>query len=146
MHVVFNKENIVTDMPGMLLLSHGDFAVSALRCAEMIVGHMENVFALGFEMSDIMEDYSDAIAEAIAVMPEGSVILLDCFGGTPFNRVMHLLLREQKKIPVVAGMNLPMLIEASALRPAASGAELAARLTQTGKEGVIDIAKRMSQS
>lgn len=146
MYMVFNQEEIVPDAPGMLLLSHGAFAVEALRSAEMIVGPMENVIAIGFDERDRMEDFSGAIAQAIEALPDGSVVLVDCLGGTPFNQVMRLLMGGPKKLPAVAGFNLPMLIESSTLRPGVSGIELAEQLTQGGKDGVIDIEKRMAQT
>lgn len=146
MYMVFNQEEIVPDAPGALLLSHGAFAVESLRSAKMIVGPMENVIAIGFDERDTMEDFSGTIAKAVEALPDGSVVLVDCLGGTPFNQVMRLLMGGQKKLPVVAGFNLPMLIELSALLPGTSGTELAEQLTQCGKDGVIDIEKRMAQT
>ena len=44
------------------------------------------------------------------------LVLADLFGGTPFNTAMLEIKGKYKNVEVIAGINLPLLIEATLLR------------------------------
>ncbi len=59
-----------------------------------------------------------------------SIILVDLWGGTPFNQANSLLEDHKDKWAIVAGMNLPMVIEAYASRISMESAhELAVQIS-----------------
>jgi PTS system mannose-specific IIB component len=65
------------------------------------------------------------------------LFLVDLWGGTPFNQANSLLEGHKNKWAIVAGMNLPMVIEAYGLRLSTESAhEIAAHILKTAKEGV----------
>ena len=65
------------------------------------------------------------------------LFLVDLWGGTPFNQANNLLEAHKDKWAIVAGMNLPMVIEAYASRFSMNTAhEIAAHIIATAKDGV----------
>jgi PTS system mannose-specific IIB component len=65
------------------------------------------------------------------------LFLVDLWGGTPFNQVNGLFEEHKDKWAIVAGLNLPMLIEAYASRLSMDSAhEIAAHIIETAKDGV----------
>lgn len=77
--------------------------------------------------------------EAIATFddPEQVLILVDLWGGTPFNQSNNLIAGHEDTWAIVAGLNLPMLIDAYASRMTMESAqEIAKQIVGSGKEGV----------
>ena len=67
---------------------------------------------------------------------DGVLIFCDLMGGTPFNQSM-MITAEQDNVQVVAGTNLPMLIDIVMARmPESTIADLVAEAVEVGKEGV----------
>ena len=65
------------------------------------------------------------------------MFLVDLWGGTPFNQANNLVEQHKDKWAIVAGMNLPMVIEAYASRFSMEKAQdIAAHLVEAGKDGV----------
>lgn len=65
------------------------------------------------------------------------LIMVDLWGGTPFNQANGLIAGHEDKWAIVAGLNLPMLIDAYASRMMMDTAhEVAAQISGSGKEGV----------
>ncbi|MBM9833496.1 PTS sugar transporter subunit IIA, partial [Enterococcus faecalis] len=84
-------------------------------------------------------DIKAKMQEAIATFDdqEEVLFLVDLWGGTPFNQANSLFEDHKDKWAIVAGMNLPMVIEAYASRFSMNTAhEIAAHIVETAKEGV----------
>ena len=65
------------------------------------------------------------------------LILVDLWGGTPFNQANGLIAGHEDTWAIVAGLNLPMLIDAYASRMMMDTAhELAVQISGSAKEGV----------
>ncbi len=126
-------------MVGIIIASHGEFANGLLQSGEMIFGAQENVKAVTLMPSEGPEDVKAKMKEAIASFDnqEEVLFLVDLWGGTPFNQANSLFEDHQDKWAIVAGMNLPMLIEAFASRFSMNTAhEIATQILGTAKEGV----------
>jgi mannose PTS system EIIAB component len=126
-------------MVGIIIASHGEFASGLLQSGEMIFGKQENVKAVTLMPSEGPDDVKAKMQEAIASFDNQDevLILVDLWGGTPFNQANSLFEGHQDKWAIVAGMNLPMLIEAFASRFSMNTAhEIAAHILGTAKEGV----------
>ena len=108
-------------MVGIILASHGSFAHVTLMPSEGpddIRAKMEEAVA-SFENQDEV------------------LFLVDLWGGTPFNQANNLVEQHKDKWAIVAGMNLPMVIEAYASRFSMEKAQdIAAHLVEAGKDGV----------
>lgn len=126
-------------MVGIILASHGEFAEGILQSGSMIFGEQENVKAVTLMPSEGPEDVKAKMEAAIASFDdqEEVLFLVDLWGGTPFNQANSLFEGHKDKWAIVAGMNLPMVIEAYASRfTMESAQEIAAHILTTAKEGV----------
>ena len=135
---------IQSDIPGIILLSHGPLASGLLGTMEMVLGTVENVTALELEEGDHTEEYRKRIAEIAEAMPEKSVFLMDIFGGSPFNQVIQYFLENGKEIRAVSGMNLGMLMAAVNARQN-NDSDMIEEITKMGKEAVINIGKQWNE-
>ena len=126
-------------MVGIILASHGEFAAGILQSGAMIFGEQENVKAVTLMPSEGPDDVRAKMEEAIASFDSQDEVLflVDLWGGTPFNQASSLLEAHKDKWAIVAGMNLPMVIEAYASRFSMDSAqEIATHVLETAKEGV----------
>ncbi|TGA98691.1 PTS mannose transporter subunit IIAB [Sporolactobacillus shoreae] len=126
-------------MVGIILASHGGFAEGIFQSGSMIFGEQENVRAVTLMPNEGPNDIKAKLKEAIASFSdqEEVLFLVDLWGGTPFNQVNSLFEEHKDKWAIVAGMNLPMLIEAYASRSSVKTAhEIAAHIQEAAKEGV----------
>lgn len=135
---------IQSDIPGIILLSHGPLASGLLGTMEMVLGTVDNVTALELEEGDHPEKYRMRIAEIAEAMPEKSVFLMDIFGGSPFNQVIQYFLENGKEIRAVSGMNLGMLIAAVNARQN-DDSDMIEEIAKMGKEAVINIGKQWAE-
>ena len=105
-------------MVGIILASHGEFAKGILQSSEMIFGEQENVKAVTLMPSEGPDDFKAKLKEAIASFDNQDEVLflVDLWGGTPFNQANTLFEEHKDSWAIVAGMNLPMLIEAYGAR------------------------------
>lgn len=135
----YMKQEVNQTLPGIILLSHGPFAVSLIDTAKMLFGDVENLAAFSLEPGDDIDKYREAFVEAIQAFSEGSVIMVDLFGGTPCNQVMRYIQETEKPLDVVSGMNLPMLVNAVMARENMTGTEFAQDAADNGKTGIFRI-------
>lgn len=136
--------DIQSDIPGIILLSHGALAGGLLNTLQMVFGDVENVTAVELEEGDNPEEYQNEIAKLYEAMPDKTVFLVDIFGGSPFNQVMQYFLKTGKEIRAVSGMNLGMLMAAVSTREDAA-ANYIEQIALQGKEAVIDIGEQWKQ-
>lgn len=126
-------------MVGIILASHGEFATGIMQSGKMIFGEQENVKAVTLMPSEGPDDLKAKMKDAIASFDNQDEVLflVDLWGGTPFNQANALFQEHTDKWAIVAGMNLPMLIEAYGARLSMESAqEIASFILNSGKEGV----------
>ena len=126
-------------MVGIILASHGEFASGILQSASMIFGEQENVAAVTLMPSEGPEDIKKKMQDAVQGFDNQDEVLflVDLWGGTPFNQANSLFEEHKENWAIVAGMNLPMVIEAYASRFSMESAqEIATHILGTAKEGV----------
>ena len=125
-------------MVGIIIASHGEFAAGIKQSGSMIFGEQEKVEAVVFMPREGPEDLQRKLQEAIAkVDSEEILFLVDLWGGSPFNQANKLFEEAPEKRAIVAGLNLPMLIEAYASRFTMTTAhEIAKAITPTAIDGV----------
>ena len=114
-------------MIGIVLVTHGQLAEEFLRAMVHIVGKQKNIAAICIQPEDDMEQRRDDILKAIEKVEDGDgvILLTDMFGGTPSNLAISVM--GEGKVEVIAGVNLPMLIQLAR-----------SRQTQTLENAVID--------
>ncbi|MEJ2084865.1 MAG: PTS sugar transporter subunit IIA [Acidobacteriota bacterium] len=94
-----------------LILTHGGLATELLKAARTIVGELGPDFeAVTLEWDDSFEVALEKAKQALKRMSStnGTLILTDMYGGTPYNVASSL--RDPGKIEVVTGVNLPMVV------------------------------------
>jgi PTS system mannose-specific IIA component len=104
--------------------------------ARRIVGDITGLGSLALGWDDGVAAARARIEESLARLDEGDgvVILTDMFGGTPTNLSLTFLKKE--KIEIVTGVNLAMLIKFANQRTVFTVSQLAARLSEQGRESI----------
>lgn len=124
-------------MIGILIVAHGGLGQSLLDTAEIILAKApENAVALSIDLTQNVDLLHDKVAQALECLAgeDGILILTDMFGGTPSNLSYSFM--EAGKIEVIAGANLPMLIQAISWRKKKPLPVLALELEEFGKKSI----------
>jgi PTS system mannose-specific IIA component len=124
-------------MVGIIIAAHLRLADELLSAARIITGsRLDNFRTVSINIDDKPDQAREKLLAAVRELntPDGTVILVDMFGGTPSNLSLSLLSRG--KIEIITGVNLPMIIEAAGSSHRVSLAELISMLTATGQRGI----------
>ncbi|MCG6923393.1 MAG: PTS sugar transporter subunit IIA [Acidobacteria bacterium] len=101
-------------MIGIVVVTHGQVAEELVNAARTIVGEIPAIAAVSIGWSDDPAEANAAIEKGLEDVGNGeAVILTDMFGGTPTNLSLPYLSPE---VEIITGVNLPMIIKATALR------------------------------
>jgi PTS system mannose-specific IIA component len=124
----------VTDMIGLVLVTHGRLAEEFVTAMVHVVGPQERIATISIGPDDDMEERRADIAAAIAAVDTGRgvIVLTDLFGGTPSNLAISLMTRGH--VEVIAGMNLPMLIRLGSARKSMKVVEAVAAAREAGRK------------
>ena len=121
-------------MIGVILTGHGKFASGMADGLRLIAGPQEEFAVVEFTPDLSPEAFSCLLlAAAQHLGGEELLILCDLVGGTPFNETVKLLPALDRPTEVLAGVNLPVLIEACVSRDEASVSSLATQLQEMGR-------------
>ncbi|MDR4306711.1 PTS sugar transporter subunit IIA [Chelatococcus sambhunathii] len=104
-------------MIGLVLVTHGRLACEFRAALEHVVGPQTQIATVTIEPEDDMELRRGDIIAAVHDVNSGDgvVVLTDMFGGTPSNLAISCM--DGRKVEVIAGINLPMLIKLATVRP-----------------------------
>ncbi|MGL4697969.1 PTS N-acetylgalactosamine IIA subunit [Enterococcus larvae] len=126
-------------MIGCILTGHGSFAPGMMGAVEMIAGPQELFEVIPFREEEALEAFEGKMTQALEnlSLAEGIVIFTDLLGGTPFRTAM-LAASGKEQVQVIAGTNLPILIEGSGLRQAFDSVEdFIPAILAIGKDGLM---------
>lgn len=129
-------------MIGLILAAHGHFGRELLEAVEHIMGGIDNVEVVTQNDEDGRNELIEKIEEKIVSMDldQGVLVLTELFGSTLSNVVLSLLEKYRgKKIRVVTGMNLPMLMELAINRNIEDLDQLASRIENAGLKSIKNI-------
>lgn len=121
-------------MKGLVLASHGEMALGTLDTIKLFFADVKQVKALALRAEDNPDDFMKRMEEAIDEVDSGDgvVVAVDLLGGSPCNCSSRIL--ANRKIDVITGMNLPLLMEFLAAREF-SDPDLN-QMIETGRSGV----------
>ncbi|WEV38951.1 mannose/fructose/sorbose PTS transporter subunit IIA [Lactobacillus sp. ESL0680] len=127
-------------MVGILLASHGGFADGIAQSAQMLFGEQDNFAHVTLSPDEGPEDIHDKMEQSIASFSDQNEVLLlvDLWGGTPFNQA-NTLLEDHPSWAIVTGMNLPMVVEALTQRLTNSDAtaqQVATAIINSARDGI----------
>jgi PTS system mannose-specific IIA component len=118
----------------VILLGHGTLPDGLRDPVELILGPSPRLRSFGLAPDVTPEDLRRQVR---TVIEDGALILVDVLGGTPSNVASEIAARD-RRVHVVAGVNLPMVLEVLTSPPCAA-AELATVAIRAGAAGVLDV-------
>ncbi|MDW7797486.1 PTS sugar transporter subunit IIB [Streptococcus canis] len=127
---------------GIIIASHGKFAEGIHQSGSMIFGEQEKVQVVTFMPNEGPDDlyghFNNAIAQFDA--DDEILVLADLWSGSPFNQASRVAGENpDRKMAIITGLNLPMLIQAytERLMDASAGVEqVAANIIKESKDGI----------
>ncbi len=124
---------------GYLIIAHGALAQEFLSSLRFIAGNVScsNFRAVAIDHAVDVERARSMVEQAVREIsgPDGTIVLTDLFGGAPSN--IALSLPEGAHIEIVAGINLPMLLNATIIDDRLSLHEKAHRLKAYGQNNIF---------
>lgn len=127
-------------MVGIVLASHGGFADGIAQSAQMLFGEQNNFAHVILNPNEGPDDIRGKMGKAIASFDSQDEVLflVDLWGGTPFNQANGLV-EKHDKWAIVAGMNLPMVVQALTERMMdanATARQIATKVVEPAKDGI----------
>lgn len=127
---------------GIIIASHGKFAEGIHQSGSMIFGEQEKVQVVTFMPNegpdDLYAHFNNAIAQFDA--DDEVLVLADLWSGSPFNQASRVMGENlDRKMAIITGLNLPMLIQAytERLMDANAGVDqVVANIIKESKDGV----------
>jgi PTS system mannose-specific IIA component len=129
-------------MIGVVVATHGKLAEEMIRTAEAVVGRLDLVVPVSVVATspDMRGDLKEAIQHVD--QGEGVLLLTDLLGGSPTNLCVSFLL--ERKVEVVTGVNLPMLLKLTGLRASGKGiSQIAHDLAEAGQRSIGHLSDSM---
>ncbi|MDE6182671.1 MAG: mannose/fructose/sorbose PTS transporter subunit IIA [Eubacteriales bacterium] len=128
-------------MVGIIIATHGEFANGIFQSASMIFGEQSNVKACTLMPSEGPNDIRAKMEEAINSFEDKDnvLFLVDLWGGTPFNQANNLITGKEDKWAIIAGLNLPMLIEVYSARMSMNSAQEIAKSVITSSQESVKV-------
>jgi len=125
-------------MIGVIVATHGEFGNVLLSTLKMILGEPEGLASVALLPEDSSETFKAKVEKELAVVDpkgEGTLILVDMLGGTPFNVAVQMA--QQRKIQVVTGVNLPMLVKVASHRDEGDLPALTLEVQKATRESIV---------
>jgi len=121
---------------GVVVVAHYRLGEELLQALRLIVPGASGFDAVSIEPKQSVDEMRASIAEAIDRVDAGAgvLILTDMFGGTPSNIALSFL--GERRVEVVTGVNLPMLIKLATLRKEQPLEELAPFIKGYGQRNI----------
>lgn len=135
-------------MIGVVVITHGMLAKELISAVRFVISGnlIVNMEAVCLDPSKESETFKEKIKKAIKKVDQGDGVLLvtDMFGGTPSN--VSLTFLEDKKLEVISGVNLPMLLKLST-QSAEITLEQAVKIAESaGKDNIIIASKLLHKN
>jgi mannose PTS system EIIA component len=129
-------------MIGVVVATHGKLAEEMIRTAEGVVGPLELIVPVSVvgTSPDMRGDLKAAIQRVDR--GEGVLLLTDLLGGSPTNLCVSFL--QERKVEVVTGVNLAMLLKLAHLR--ASGraiGQIAREVAEAGQRSIGHVSESL---
>ena len=124
-------------MISIILTGHGSFAEGLFSASKLITGVCDAVSCVTFPESDSTDDLRAKLKAAIDASGGEVLVLADVAGGSPFKEAVLLrAAMPERRIEVVSGVNLPLVIAALLEREGETLDSLIPGLLEGGKFAV----------
>ncbi len=121
---------------GVVIVTQHRLGEEFLKAVQQIVPDPPEFHSVAIEPGQAIDDMRHAIDSALtrADQGQGVLVLTDMFGGTPSNISLSFL--DDRRVEVVTGLNLPMLIKLATLSEEKSLEELAKFIKEYGQRNI----------
>ena len=129
-------------MVGIVVATHGDIGKALLETATEIVGFSPvKIVAVSLEADIDRATGWETIIQAVDTVNDGdgTLILVDMFGGTPSNLAISIL--AERKVEVLTGVNLAMVLRTILNRENKTLPQLASDVLAYGQRNVTSSAQ-----
>lgn len=132
-------------MTKFLIATHGELAKEFVRTAEMIVGNEEKLDYISMKADTRVSEIMDYLNQYFLNGEDGEqfIILTDVIGGSINNICMEFM--DRKDVHIIAGVNLPMILELVNNVDAMSCTEVIAFCVEQAKQNIIYINNLVNQ-
>ncbi len=124
-------------MVGVIVVTHCRLGEELIAAAQMVIGEELKQFqSVSIDPKEGSEEIRQKIIAAMRRVEggQGILILTDMYGGTPSNISLSFL--EEKKVEVITGVNLPMLLKLATYQNDMDLEALAAFITDYGQRNI----------
>jgi len=127
----------VIKLLGIIVVGHGKFGKGLIDSVNLISGENEYIDYVEFKLEDSPDILEENIKLSVKKMHEydGILFLTDISGGTPFKTCV-LMSQEIENSEVIAGTNLPMLLDVVMKQDTDDINMLKKDIMETGKQGI----------
>ncbi len=123
-------------MINILIVSHGNFGVELLRSSEMIIGKIQNVECISYNLGDKFNDLCKKVEESITRAENNDLIVFtDMYGGSTFNSVDKLM--KNNNFYHISGVNLPLFVDIALNKDSYSINEIIDKIIKNGKKSIV---------
>lgn len=129
-------------MIGIIVCGHSHVATGLVSGMNLIAGTPEKCEAVDYLEEDSVNDLENRLNGAFECLSDCASILVftDLAGGLPVKMVSEMSMKSDKRVEIIGGVNLGMLIELSLARGYTNDMdELVEMAIETGKAQVIHI-------
>lgn len=126
-------------MKDIVLISHGDMAQGVKMSLEMIVGQTENVHVVSLRPEGDNIQFENDLRTKIETLLGNKLIIADLLGGTPCNVALKLYSKAED-VEIIAGLNLPLTLEAY------SNCADVSELVKLAQNSIVDVKETMNQN
>lgn len=125
-------------MIGAIVITHGNLGKELIEVAKSIVGQHDSMETISLTPGESPAELKAKIEEILSRfnLEEGVIIFTDMYGGTPMNTSLPLTLN--RKIELLTGVNLPMILEFLSSREILPLGELVLKVKQSGQKTIIN--------
>ncbi len=122
----------------LILAGHGKLAQEVVNSANMVFGQMDQLDVVTFLPGENTETLKSKYQKIIDQCPEDEEILflVDLFGGSPYNAAFEMVM-GQKRMDVITGLSLPMLIDAAGIRMMKEGIKASEMYEELGTASYV---------
>ena len=127
-------------MIGLIVSGHINFASGMASAVTAIAGAQQHIAFIDFVETLSPDELQAKMFSQMVAMDcsEGYLFLTDLPGGTPCNRAMAIMMNTPN-VEVLAGVNLPMIVNAVFEREGCELGELVAILEEIGAQSIQNI-------
>lgn len=126
-------------MIGIVVITHGKLAEELISTVNFVLDGKSKakMTPVSLDTTQEFDKFKDIINSSIEKVDDDSGVLLvtDMFGGTPSN--VGLTFLENKKVEVISGVNLPMLLKLGTIDENVTLEKAVKLAEKAGKENII---------